>query len=442
MIDTFCNKLLIGHSKSYAFKLAILAALILLNMPGLHSQTLDGIAASVNGEAITNSALQTRVRFYRFQEGMDTSQISTEDLRGNALEEEIAIRLQVQEAQRMGIEVSEGEVSLAIIDLSESNEMTKEEYIETLAESGITEAQIRKRLHDQLIIRRLVDARIEPRVRISDDQVKRYLDANKEQFEPVPHFNLNVVSVVIPNNASSERVQLMKENTNEIARVLRNGVPLEEIEGELSRYEEVDVGRLGWISADNLVPEVFEAVKDAESGSVVGPVSYLNNILVVIVNDFQMRPPIAVELAQLYHLRQIRLTVQEDNDLEELVQKLEGIREQALAGSNFAELASTHSEDANSRQSGGDMGWLEAKRLPVELNSELASLNPGEITSVFEFGDSVHLFQLVDMRLEDKDEAIGNIVRNQLRALKIDDEQRRMVRQLRQNATISYNFNY
>ena len=441
MINTFCNKLLIGHAKSYAFQLTILVALILSYMPS-YSQTLDGIAASVNGEAITNSALQTRVRFYRFQEGIDTSQISAEDLRGNALEEEIAIRLQVQEAQRIGIEISEGEVSLAIIDLSESNQMTKEEYVRTLAESGITEAQIRKRLHDQLVIRRLVDARIEPRVRVSDDQVKRYLDANKEQFEPVPHFNLNVVSVVIPSNASSERVQLMRENTNEIARVLRNGVPLEEIEEELSRYEEVDVGRLGWISADSLVPEVFEAVQGAESGSVVGPVSYLNNILVVIVNDFQMRPPIAVELAQLYRLRQIRLTVQENNDLEELVQKLEGIREQALAGSDFAELASTHSEDANSRQSGGDMGWLEAKRIPVELNSELESLNPGEITSVFEFGDSVHLFQLVDARLEDKDEAIGNIVRNRLRALKIDDEQRRMIRQLRQNAAINYNFNY
>jgi peptidyl-prolyl cis-trans isomerase SurA len=66
-------------------------------------------------------------------------------------------------------------------------------------------------------------------------------------------------------------------------------------------------------------------------------------------------------------------------------------------GADFAELAQKYSDDTNSAQNGGDLGWLESGDLSLaEFDSAVAALDVGKISSVVRTPLGFHIIQLLE----------------------------------------------
>ena len=408
------------------------------------AQTLDNIVASVNGEAITDSAVQARMRTIRFdeQQVQDARPLPAEQLREQALEQEITLRIQLQHAEQIGITVSDQQLESAIVQLSNTNNLAPEEYISVLEQSGITEEQFRKNVHDQLIQRQIVELMFEPNVRISDELITRYLDANQDQFEPVAQYNLDIVSILVHENPTSEYLQQVETAALQIIEALSGGLTMENFVQQVAQIPEIDVARLGWIGTAELVPEIREVLQEITDPVILDPIVYQGNTLIVVVNDYQVALPFGLEPARLYRLSQIRLPIRQGDVAEDVIEQMNALREQIVAGSDFAQIARENSDDAETRTNGGDMGWIERDRLPGNLVVELEKLEPGEMTSVLQFSNSVHLFQLVDLRLQDEAEVKRKFVNDRLRSMKVNEDYNRWLRELRSNASIDLRTNY
>lgn len=408
------------------------------------AQTLDSIVASVNGEAITNSAVQARMRIIRFDEQQlpDARPLPAEQLRDQALEEEITLRIQLQQAEQLGIRVSEQQLERAVAQIIGTNDLMPEEYLSLLEQSGITEEQFRKNIHDQLIQRQIVELMFEPNVRISDELITRYLDANQDQFEPTTQYNLDIVSIGVPDNPSSEYLQQVEAAAFQIVAALREGLSMESLMQEVAQIPEIEVVRLGWIGTAEIVPELREILQDITEPVILDPMEYQGNTMILVVNDYQVVLPFGLQPGRLYRLSQIRLSVRQGDSVDDVVEQMNALREQIVAGSDFAQIARENSDDSETRNKGGDMGWLERDRLPNNLVVELEKLNPGDVTSVFPFGSSVHLFQLVDLRLQDEIEIKRKFVNDRLRSMKVNEDYSRWLRELRSNASIDFRTNY
>jgi peptidyl-prolyl cis-trans isomerase D len=92
-------------------------------------------------------------------------------------------------------------------------------------------------------------------------------------------------------------------------------------------------------------------------------------------------------------------------DEEETKNKLLEIKNEILAGEDFAELAQDYSEDKGSAENGGDLGWF-GKGMMVPAFEQVAfSLKPGEISDPFKTDFGWHLVKVTDRRIEgDKEE--------------------------------------
>ena len=74
------------------------------------------------------------------------------------------------------------------------------------------------------------------------------------------------------------------------------------------------------------------------------------------------------------------------------------LREQLLAGADFAELATEYSEDAGTQGSGGDLGWFGRGEMVPEFEQAAFSLESGAISDVVETDYGYHLIQVTDRR--------------------------------------------
>lgn len=110
-----------------------------------------------------------------------------------------------------------------------------------------------------------------------------------------------------------------------------------------------------------------------------------------------------------------------------VLERARDLRQQILAGADFAELARTHSVDPGSAQNGGDLGWFEAEDMTPVFSEAAFALEPGQISEPVlttygyhlikleeKEGDRVHASHIllpIRMRGESEDELLGRVDR-------------------------------
>ena len=77
---------------------------------------------------------------------------------------------------------------------------------------------------------------------------------------------------------------------------------------------------------------------------------------------------------------------------------IEDIYSLSKTGMNFDTLALTYSQDANSNQEGGDLGFVERGDLEPEMEKVVFSLKKGEVSSPFETSFGWHILKVTDIK--------------------------------------------
>jgi peptidyl-prolyl cis-trans isomerase C len=86
---------------------------------------------------------------------------------------------------------------------------------------------------------------------------------------------------------------------------------------------------------------------------------------------------------------------------EALRQRAEELRQRAVAGEDFAQLAQQHSEDPGSAQRGGDLGFFGRGRMVAPFEEAAFRLQPGEISPVVESPFGYHVIKLEERRQQE-----------------------------------------
>jgi len=105
-----------------------------------------------------------------------------------------------------------------------------------------------------------------------------------------------------------------------------------------------------------------------------------------------------------FHLRHILVPTPERASSEELAQvkkKAEQLIAQLRQGADFATMSTRHSAGRQALE-GGDLGWIEAGKLPSLFTSDLAVMERGEIAGPIQSASGFHIIKLEDYRGGDR----------------------------------------
>jgi peptidyl-prolyl cis-trans isomerase SurA len=155
-----------------------------------------------------------------------------------------------------------------------------------------------------------------------------------------------------------------------------------------------------------------------------------------IVKLLEKRGKAAAAGVQQTHVRHILLRAREGLSDAEARERLRRLRERATSGTDFAELARIHSEDASASK-GGDLGWVAAGDTVPEFERVMNALKDGEVSQPIQTPFGWHLVQVVERRSDELSEDRKKIAARQaIRQRKADEAYQDWLRQSRDRAFV------
>lgn len=414
-------------------RLATLTAAIFSTLATLTSQAqglppavqrqADYIVAVVNSEPITNSEVQGALQ--RAQQRRP--QTDSKELARQVLERLINDKVQLQLAQESGLRVDDAALDQAEQNIARQNQIEVAELHRRLAGEGVTPGQFRAQLRDQILLTRLRERDVEPRVRVSDLEVDQYLrDQQNSNADPaVQEINLAQLLVAVPDAATPEQIAALQTKAQRALDRARAGEDFVALVQELSdvsdRTSLANGGQMGLRTVDRYPPLFLAATQNLAVGELSALVRSGAgfHILKVLEKKSAGMPAVTVTQSRARHIL-LRLGPQ----LSEAAarDKLNEFKRRILAGqADFAALAREHSQDGSAAQ-GGDLGWASPGMFVPEFEETMNQLAPAQISDPLVSRFGVHLIQLTERRnVTPSPREQREAVRAMLREKKIDE---------------------
>lgn len=358
-------------------------------------EILDGIAAIVGEEIILNSELIQTAQGFALQMGVDPREDEDEfaRIKENVLQNMINERVMLIKAEEDTITVEDEQVEAALEDRIQSliRQAGSPERVE--AYFGIPIRKIkrdyREDVRDYLIVQKVQQGKLVG-IQVSRREVETFFETMKDSLPEIrPMVKLRHILMPVTPGGSA-RIEAAAKMQDIIDR-LNSGEDFEALARQYSEDPGTSSrgGNLGFVERGMLYQAFEEAAFRLEPGQLSEIVE--TPVGLHLIQGVEKRG----EQVSVRHIL-IRMEVS-DLDYDTVYRQLSEIRERALSGEAFGDLAGEFSEDLSTKDLGGDLGWLPVGELQIEaFNSVVDTLDPGEISVPFETQYGYHVVMLED----------------------------------------------
>ncbi len=142
-------------------------------------------AASVNGVAISKNDFDRELGFFikrANRSGQQVPEAQMGAMKNEVLNSLIDRELLYQESQKKGIKVDPKEVSDQLQKIKQRYP-SEDEFKKLLADMELTESDVQKQIERGMAIQELIDKEVAAKIKIGDEGVKSYYDANPQLFQ-------------------------------------------------------------------------------------------------------------------------------------------------------------------------------------------------------------------------------------------------------------------
>jgi peptidyl-prolyl cis-trans isomerase SurA len=384
----------------------------------------DFIVAVVNSEPITNNEVRYRmIRFAKQMQQQGQPLPPANEFAREVLERLISEKAQLQLAQENGVRVEDGTVDLAEQGVARQNQVSLAELRRRMVADGMTVAQFREDLRNQLILTRLRERELESKVKVTDLEVDQFIREQQGSHDlSAVELNLAHILVAVPDNASVSQVATLQARAQRVLERARAGEDFATLAREFSDAPDAKAngGLVGMRTADRYPPLFVQAVETLPVGGISDVVRSGAGFHVIKVVEKKQSGLAGISVMQT-HARHILLRPTPQLTESAAIAKIEELRKRIEGGADFAQLAREFSQDA-SGPNGGDLGWSSPGMYVPEFEEAMNSLAPRQVSQPLVSRFGVHLIQVLERRqakLSEREQR--EVARNALREKKLEE---------------------
>jgi len=400
---------------------------------------LDRIAAVVNDGIVLQSELdqQTQMIAERIQQ-QGQQPPARNVLRQQVLERLVLQELQLQRADRLGIQVTDEMLNTALTDVAQRNNIQFSDLPAALEQQGVDYRAYREEMRREMTMTALRQRDVYSRIFVSPREVEQCATKRKGSPAETQEFNLAHILVAIPESASTELVAERVARAEGVYERARSGEDFAQLAIAYSDAgTALEGGALGWRKTGQLPSFAVEVIPTMQPGQVTEPIRSPSGLH--LFKLLEVRGAEQAALVSQVHARHILLATNEIEDDETVRQKLSQIRERILGGESFEAIAAVTSADVASAAKGGDLDWQGPGTFVPEFEQQIDALSENEISQPFKTQFGWHIVQLLGRRTYDAtDDVIRNRCVSQMREARADEEAELWLRRLRDEAFVEY----
>jgi peptidyl-prolyl cis-trans isomerase SurA len=409
---------------------------------------VDQIVAIVNTDVVTKRELEQRVGLVLNRLQMEKAPIPDESqLRSQVLDQIILERIQLQRAKDDGVTVDDAAVQRTLERLASSNGLTLPIYRSRIEEQGVPWDLFTNDARNELLLDKVRQREVDSKITVSDAEVANYLATHRGPGDTaISDLHFQHILINVPENASSTELAAAQEKVQKILKEAAGGRDF----GKLAKQYSQDTdaakgGDLGFRAPETLPEGYVSAASKMRPGEVAQtPVRTDHGLQIIkLIERRPSRGPSGnqVKIVQT-HAEHILLRVGDGAPEGQVLQKIQGIRQQIQQGGDFASFAKTYSQDGSASQ-GGDLGWISPGETVPEFERAMNQLKPGQISEPIRTEFGYHLIVVLDRRtVEGSTSQQQDNARQVLGSRKAAQAYSDWLRELRDNSYIQYKPGY
>ncbi|MFL2753974.1 MAG: peptidylprolyl isomerase [Gammaproteobacteria bacterium] len=372
--------------KIYLTVLYFLFGILLSSFVFSEKLIIDKVAAIAGDGIILESELNKKYDEYlsNFQINNPNSSTPPEKIvREQILERLILVELQLQRAKRAGVRISDQELTQYIGRIAAANNLSLKDFIEKI-KTDRTVDSFRKEIRQQLILSRVQRGLVGPKVFISDQELKNFIDSTEGQ-------NLILVEYKI-----QEILVKSEKSANTVLEKLSSGDKFSSLVEEFNEAELLK--EIQWVRLSQLPSLFADRVKNMSIDSVEGPIESGAGYHFLKIKD---KRGDTVKIEEQLLARHILIQTSEIRNRKQATSLLEEIKKRIDDGEDFSVLARLYSDDPGTKLDGGDLGWSTSEVYDKKFKEVLDSSDLNEVSEPFESSFGFHILEVLDKRKKD-----------------------------------------
>ena len=383
------------------------------------------IVAKVNNEIITNIDLENRLKMALDLSKLPDEKEIKERLKPRVLDGLINEILKIQEANRLGIFVSNKEVTSQINRLETRLRIKKNSLLENYTKKGIPEITILNQIRSQLLWEKLIYNIIIKNISISDKQITETFDLLIKKSGEI-EYNLSEIFISLDNIEAEQRINSIYSKINS-----KNFLLLAEqfSDSIISNRNTVN----NWTRESLLNAEVKNSVSKLGIGQISAPVKTSSGYYIILLND--KRKTKKIEKNQtIYNLSQILFKLDNPNNTKQekyYKEFLSSLKNTIKGCDDLDKLIDEIPEGY-----GGNLGEVDSKNIEKKFINVLIGLPIGQLSEAVTTDDGVHALMLCSPVANNTYEQLKKSVENNLRKNKIDSAAQSLLNRIRRKALI------
>lgn len=398
---------------------------------------LDGIAAIVNEGVVLRSQFDEQMNLIlerAEKQGMQLPPAGV--LEEQVLERLILSEIQLQRADRIGLQVSDAMLNNSIARIAAQNGVAFEDMPALLAKDGVNYTEFRRDLRDEITIEQLRRIEVGQSINVSDREIQQCIVDLETNVVVNSDWALSHILLPFGTSATAEERDEVEQLANDIYAQLQDGADFRELAIRYSKGPTaLEGGSLGPMQGQN-VPTLFaDILPGMKAGDVSQPFRKGTSFHIVKVDNLKS----AVERSEVNQVkaRHILITPNEIIDDDTAKQRLEEALAKIRAGEDFGEQAKLLSDDPGSANLGGDLGWAGPGTFVPEFDAVINEAEIGEVSEPFRSQFGWHIVEVLDRRVYDNTEDLKKLNCDmRIRNSKMEEETQLWMQRLRDEAFV------
>jgi peptidyl-prolyl cis-trans isomerase SurA len=391
---------------------------------------VQSIAAVVNHEVISVFDLLERMKLVIVSSDLKDTPETRQRLLPLVLRSLIDERLELQEADRLEISVSNDEIEKALGEIEKQNNVKKGEIKDFFAKAGVDSETVLSQVRAGIAWGKVIRRRIRPTIDIGDEEVNEAFArvlANKDK----PQNLLAEIFLAVDSPDKEPEVRAVAER---LARDIRDGANFPALARQFSESASaLSGGDLSWVAEGQLGPELDAAIKPLRPPTLTDPVRTPGGFYILLLRDRQIPSKseaggVTVELERLHIPLAANASKQQ---AAAALQSAKSLRERAKTCDEMQKLA-----DETGSSLSGNLGAIHLNELPDDLQKTVKNLAVGKVSEPLRRPDGVTLLMVCNRHEEKSPIPTRQDVSETLLRHRLELQADRYLRDLRSNATV------